>query len=49
MQANLRRASGDLEQLITAGVHIRLVKGAYVESMERALPYGEATDIATCT
>ncbi len=46
MQANLRRAPTDLERLVAAGVHIRLVKGAYVESMDRALPYGEATDIA---
>ncbi len=27
-------------------MHVRLVKGAYVEPSERALPYGEATDIA---
>jgi len=27
-------------------VHIRLVKGAYVEPPDRALPYGEATDVA---
>jgi len=46
VQANLRRAPTDLERLVAAGVHIRLVKGAYVESMDRALPYGEATDIA---
>lgn len=31
---------------MSAGVHVRLVKGAYVERPERALPYGEATDIA---
>ncbi len=46
VQANLRRTPADLERLIAAGVHIRLVKGAYVESKDRALPYGEATDIA---
>lgn len=46
VQANLRRAPADLERLIAAGVHVRLVKGAYVESTDRALPYGEATDIA---
>ncbi len=46
VQANLRRAPVDLERLIAAGVHIRLVKGAYVESPDRALPYGEVTDIA---
>jgi len=45
VQANLHRAAGDLDQLVSAGVHVRLVKGAYVEPPERALPYGEATDI----
>ncbi len=46
IQANLRRSPADLERLIQAGVHIRLVKGAYIEPADRALPYGEATDIA---
>jgi proline dehydrogenase len=46
IQANFRRAPADLERLVAAGVHIRLVKGAYVEPADRALPYGEATDIA---
>jgi proline dehydrogenase len=46
VQANMRRAPADLERLIEAGVHIRLVKGAYIESADRALPYGEATDVA---
>lgn len=46
VQANLHRAAGDLDQLVSAGAHVRLVKGAYVEPPERALPYGEATDIA---
>jgi proline dehydrogenase len=46
IQANLRRSPADLERLIEAGVHIRLVKGAYVEPADRALPYGEATNIA---
>ena len=45
VQANLVRSAGDLERLADAGVHIRLVKGAYVEAAG-ALPYGEATDIA---
>ncbi len=45
VQANLRRAPADLERLIAAGVHIRLVKGAYVESTDRSLPYGEPTDV----
>lgn len=46
VQANLRRAPADLERLIAADVHTRLVKGAYVESTDRTLPYGEVTDIA---
>jgi proline dehydrogenase len=46
VQANLRRTPGDLERLVAAGVHIRLVKGAYVEPFDRALPFGEPTDIA---
>jgi proline dehydrogenase len=46
VQANLRRAPQDLERLVDAGLHVRLVKGAYVEPGQRALPYGEATDIA---
>jgi proline dehydrogenase len=45
-QANFRRTPRDLERLVAAGVHIRLVKGAYVEPPDRALPYGEPTDIA---
>lgn len=46
VQANFRRSPHDLERLIEAGVHIRLVKGAFVEPSDRALPYGEATDVA---
>lgn len=46
VQANLRRTPGDVDRLIGAGVHIRLVKGAYVEPPEQALPYGEPTDVA---
>lgn len=46
VQANLRRTPTDVERLVAAGVHIRLVKGAYVERPDRALPYGEPTDIA---
>jgi proline dehydrogenase len=45
-QANLHRTPEDVERLLDAGVHIRLVKGAYVEQPDRALPYGEFTDIA---
>ncbi|MEV4123627.1 proline dehydrogenase family protein [Nocardia sp. NPDC049707] len=45
-QANLHRTPDDMERLLAAGVHIRLVKGAYLESPDLALPYGEPTDIA---
>jgi proline dehydrogenase len=43
---HFRRTPGDLDRLIAAGVYIRLVKGAYVEPADRALPFGEPTDIA---
>lgn len=46
LQANLHRTPGDADALVDAGVHIRLVKGAYMEPIGRALPYGEPTDIA---
>jgi proline dehydrogenase len=46
LQANLRRAPGDVEQLAAAGVPVRLVKGAYVESPADALPWGSAVDDA---
>jgi proline dehydrogenase len=46
VQANLRRTPRDVDRLIEAGVHLRLVKGAYVESSDLALPFGEPTDIA---
>ncbi|WP_028922790.1 proline dehydrogenase family protein [Pseudonocardia acaciae] len=46
VQANLRRTPSDLDRLLAAGVHIRLVKGAYVEPTARALRYGEPTDVA---
>ena len=45
VQANLRRSPADADLLVDAGVHVRLVKGAYVESAG-AFPYGEATDVA---
>lgn len=45
-QANLHRTPEDMEQLIAAGVYVRLVKGAYVEPPRLALPYGEPTDVA---
>jgi len=46
VQANLHRSTGDLDRLVDAGVHIRLVKGAYVEPASRAHRYGEPTDVA---
>jgi proline dehydrogenase len=45
VQANLLRSPDDADTLAEAGVHIRLVKGAYVEPAG-AHPYGEATDVA---
>jgi proline dehydrogenase len=45
-QANFRRTAEDVARLVAAGVYIRLVKGAFVEPDDRALPYGEPTDIA---
>lgn len=45
VQANLLRAPADAELLINADVHVRLVKGAYLEETG-ALPHGEPTDIA---
>lgn len=46
VQANLHRTPDDVERLLEAGVHIRLVKGAYVEPLGSAWPYGEPTDVA---
>jgi proline dehydrogenase len=45
VQANLLRSPGDADALATAGVHVRLVKGAYVEA-SGVHPYGEPTDVA---
>ena len=45
VQANLLRSSADAAALADAGVHIRLVKGAYVEATG-ARPFGEPTDVA---
>ena len=45
VQANLVRSPTDTDALADAGVHIRLVKGAYVEATG-AHPYGEPTDLA---
>jgi proline dehydrogenase len=46
LQANLRRSPADADRLAAAGVPVRLVKGAYVESAADAHPYGPATDRA---
>lgn len=46
VQANLRRSPGDVDRLAEARVPIRLVKGAYLEAADVALPWGEHTDIA---
>lgn len=46
IQANLNRGPADMERLVAAGVHVRLVKGAFLEPSSRSLPYGEETDIA---
>ena len=48
VQANLLRSPADLDRLVDAGVHVRLVKGAYVEPAG-VHPYGEATDVAYLT
>ena len=45
VQANLVRSPDDADAFAAAGVHVRLVKGAYVEPTG-SHPYGEATDIA---
>ncbi len=45
VQANLERSPRDADAYTAAGVHVRLVKGAYVEHVH-ALPYGQPTDIA---
>jgi proline dehydrogenase len=46
VQANLRRSVQDATVLAEAGVPIRLVKGAYVESAAVAHPWGDPTDVA---
>ena len=45
VQANLLRSPADARALVDAGVHVRLVKGAYVEPTGTH-PFGEPTDIA---
>jgi proline dehydrogenase len=46
LEANLRRSPADADRLAAAGVPVRLVKGAYVESTADALPWGLPTDRA---
>ncbi|MBV9606144.1 MAG: proline dehydrogenase family protein [Solirubrobacterales bacterium] len=46
LQANLRRSVSDASVLVDAGVPIRLVKGAYVESRAVAHAWGDPTDLA---
>ena len=46
LQANLRRSDADAERLAEAGIPVRLVKGAYVESAADARPWGPETDAA---
>lgn len=45
VQANLLRSPDDADVLAAAGVHIRLVKGAYLETAG-VHAYGEPTDVA---
>ena len=45
VQANLLRSERDVDTLTAAGVHVRLVKGAYPEPAGTH-PYGELTDVA---
>ena len=45
VQANVVRSTADLDSWVATGVHIRLVKGAYVK-LRHAPLFGEATDIA---
>ena len=45
VQANLVRSPADADALADAGVHVRLVKGAYVEATGTH-PFGEPTDVA---
>jgi proline dehydrogenase len=46
IQANFRRSPSDAQRLAEAGVPIRLVKGAYVETPALAHAWGDPTDIA---
>jgi proline dehydrogenase len=46
LQANLKRSERDAELLAEARVPVRLVKGAYLETVDLAHPWGEQTDLA---
>jgi proline dehydrogenase len=46
VQANLKRSERDADRFASAGVPVRLVKGAYVESATDAYNYGPETDAA---
>jgi proline dehydrogenase len=46
LQANLKRTPTDAHTLAEAGVPIRLVKGAYVETPALARPWGDETDLS---
>jgi proline dehydrogenase len=46
VQANLRRSPADVDRLLAAGVPVRLVKGAYLEPGDLAVPWGEQTAVA---
>jgi proline dehydrogenase len=46
VQANLKRSPSDARRLAEAGVPIRLVKGAYLETQAIAHAQGEPTDLA---
>jgi proline dehydrogenase len=46
LQANLRRSPADADRLAAEGVPVRLVKGAYPEAPDVALPWGPPTDRA---
>ena len=46
LQANMRRSPDDAARLIEAHMPVRLVKGAYVETADVALPWGRETDAA---
>jgi proline dehydrogenase len=46
LQANLRRSVADADRLTSAGISLRLVKGAFAEPAAVAWPFGEPTNVA---